>query len=138
MDPISITTACLAIAKYALSTANEAHGIITKWKDAPYVITALHTHLKLVHHHNTRLNAYLAQDANVFLADEVETLRMSLAECQAAMAQLRQHIAPTTSSSPGFFKGLKHVWNEPLLKENEQRLKTQLDAQQQLIQISQL
>ena len=138
MDILSITSACVAVAKYALSTSIEIHGVITKCKNVPFVITALHTHLKLVHHYNTRLNKHLSQDATVFNEGEVETLRMSLVDCQAAMRKIRVHVHPTTSKPMTFFKKMKYVWNEQVLKEAEHRLKTQLDAQQQLIQISQL
>lgn len=134
MDPLSITAACLAVSRAAVSTGVELHNVITRMKDAPQIMQSVRLQVKMTEQITKRLYDWLEIDAHVLTEDEVHTLKLSVLECQSLMVRIKQHVdTPAGERSMGFFKRAKHVWNEAALKEDSDRLKTQLSAQQQLI-----
>jgi hypothetical protein len=130
MDPLSITTACLAIGRAAVSTSVEIHNVIKKVKDVPQVVRSLHVQLRMTDQITRRLHDWLERDPQVLTADESQTLKLSLVECHTLMLQIRKHL-DTSKGNGGssFLRRAKHVWNEAALKEDQERLKTQLNAQ---------
>ena len=137
LDPIALASACVAISKIAISAATEVNTTIRKYAEVPRIVTSLEIHLKLISQCNARLDSFLRHEGNGFTEDEADTLKMSIDECENAILYIGKHLQPVESSNK-FGAKIKHMWNEPSLKEAEERLKTQLNAQQALIQIVRL
>ncbi|KAF2654275.1 ankyrin [Lophiostoma macrostomum CBS 122681] len=136
MDPISVATACVAVTRAAVSTATEVRNVIDKLKDVPNVVRSPHTQLQLTDSTTSRLHGWLQKESDILTAGEAEFLHRSLSGCHVLMIRIRQHVDTSKGNKlTSLLRKMKHVWNETALKEDQERLKSQLDAQQFLIAI---
>jgi hypothetical protein len=82
-----------------------------------------------------RLHGGLERDPQVLTVDESQTLKLSLMECHTLLVRIRKHLdASKGNGMMSFLRRVKYVWNETALKEDQERLKTQLNAQLLLVE----
>src|SRR5690348_810693 len=111
MDPASLTTLTIAIARAAFATGIDLHTLILKLKDVPSTLRSLHHCPCLIAPLTNRMSNYINTNAGLLSHEERGALRASLIECKKLLAGIRKYVQPLTGKNGiGFGGRVKHLW----------------------------
>ena len=130
MDPISIATGCLTVAKSAYQAVSLVSQKRQQWSDAPFDIECLHTEISNAKTMLTTIVPLIRPWLAFASEDLVIAINRSFSTCKRALERIKEHADEMNAESRrGRFK---YVWEEGCEKQRVQ-LKNQLTGLQDLI-----
>ncbi|KAM0795458.1 ankyrin repeat-containing domain protein [Usnea florida] len=130
MDPISIATACLTVAKSAYQAVNLVSQERQQWIDAPFNIECLHTEISNAKAILTEIVPVMRPRLAFAPQDLVIAINRSFSTCKLALERIKERADEMNAASRrGRFR---YVWQGGCERQRDQ-LKDQLAGLQQLI-----
>ena len=130
MDPISIATACLTVAKCAYEAVSLVSQKRHQWSGVPFDIECLHTDISNATAILTKIVPVIRPRLAFASEDLVIAINRSFSTCQRALERIKEHADEMNAESRrGRFK---YMWKEGCEKQRVQ-LKNQLAGLQNLI-----